>query len=100
MGAIAHVRIGQVAKRAKLSNDHVRRVFDVITAFLEEETEVRIQDFGTFTPGHVEEREVKSPLVPNGVALRPAGRVVAFRMAKGLRLQWLDRKPEKTAEKA
>jgi nucleoid DNA-binding protein len=88
MAAIPHVKIAQIARRAKLEQEQVQRVFDVITAFLEEGTQVRIGEFGNFTPELVEERPVKSPVVPGGVAQVKPGRVIRFSMAKGLRRQW------------
>lgn len=66
----------------------VERVFDVLVAFLEEDTAVKVPQFGTFLPEHRKPREVKSPMVKGGPVLIPGGRVVKFRMATGLRRLW------------
>ena len=85
--------IQQVANRARLPLDTVQRVFDVITAFLEEGTAVRVLGFGQFSPIVSEQHERRSPLVEGGVVTVPAGRVIRWKMSAALRAQW--RKPLK-----
>jgi nucleoid DNA-binding protein len=92
-----YVKTQQVANRARLDLEIVQRVFDVITAFLEEGTAVRVLGFGQFSPVVTEQHERKSPLVPGGVSTVPAGRVIRWRMSGALRAQW--RKPLKPASK-
>lgn len=87
-GRRPQVGLAQVARRAKMDRAMVERVFDVVLAFLEEDTSVKVPQFGTFIPEHRKGREVRSPMVKDGPVLIPAGRVVKFRMATGLRRLW------------
>jgi nucleoid DNA-binding protein len=84
----AYVKTQQVANRARLELETVQRVFDVITAFLEEGTAVRILGFGQFSPILTEQHERRTPLVPGGVSTVPAGRIIRWKMSAALRASW------------
>lgn len=90
MAAKAHINMYQLSRRAEMNEQHVRDLFDVILACMEEGVEVRIREFGTFVPEVKPARVVKSPLVEGGEKKLGRRRVMKLRMSRSLRRQWTE----------
>jgi hypothetical protein len=57
-----YVRLRELARRAELTQAQVKRLFEVLVAYLGEDTEVRIHGLIRFSPKRVLRGEIKNKL--------------------------------------